>query len=126
MLKPDILKLPSSLISLNYSTRRFTTIEATPSRIEDRGAREKRMIPDGKRLERAEPATRTADIVQNVVSTVEPDIISGLQPDVREIRMLMADVRHLTSLAFKRIFRIMLALLVVNALTLIVVVSLLF
>ena len=56
----------------------------------------------------------------------ESEIVSRVRPDVRELRMLMADVRHLTSLAFKRIFQMMLAVLVLNVLTLIVVVSLLF
>ena len=84
------------------------------------------MIIDGKRLERTEPVARTADIMRHVVNNVESDIISGIQPDVRELRMLVADVRHLTALAFKRIFHVMLAVLAVNALTLIAVLSLLF
>ena len=83
------------------------------------------MTPDAKRLERAERASQVAEIAQHVVQNVESDIISGVRPDVRELRMLMGDVRHLTSLAFKRIFQMMLGILGINVLTLIVVISLL-
>ncbi len=84
------------------------------------------MSAEGKQLGQVKAVTPRAEVVEQVVGSVESDIISGIQPEVREVRMLIADIRHLTALAFKRIFRIQLALLAINVLTLIVAVSLLF
>jgi hypothetical protein len=83
------------------------------------------MIRDGEGVDFTKPMVPTADRVHHALAKIETDVVSGIQPEVRELRMLMADVRHLTSLAFKRIFRMVLAILGVNVLTLIVVVLLL-
>jgi hypothetical protein len=71
----------------------------------------------------AERVERAATTVETAASAVQSNVTMGIQPDIRDIRGLVVDVRDTVTIAFRRIFWAVIACLALNAVTLIVILS---
>jgi hypothetical protein len=71
----------------------------------------------------AERFGQAAGSVETAAAAVHSNVTSGIQPDVRDLRNLMADLRDTVSIAFRRIFWAVMACVALNAVVLIVVLT---
>lgn len=52
----------------------------------------------------ADRVSQAAGTLDRAAASVESNVTSGIQPDVRELRLLTADLRDTVAVAFRRIF----------------------
>jgi hypothetical protein len=71
----------------------------------------------------ADSVGRALGSVETAAAAVQSNVASGIQPDIRDIRGLVADLRDTVSIAFRRIFYLVIACIAVNVVTLVVVLT---
>ncbi len=73
----------------------------------------------GATMESVEDAVAT---MKESTSTVENHMTANMQPDIRELRHFIAELNEKANLRLKRVYRAMVGLIVLNAITLLLVV----
>ncbi len=61
--------------------------------------------------------------IDRAAASVQSNVSDGIQPDMRELRQLMADLRDTVSIAFRRIFWAVIAGIALNIVVLVVLLT---
>ena len=71
----------------------------------------------------ADRFSRAAGTMDRAAASVHSNLTSGIQPDMRELRLLMADLRDTVAIAFRRIFWAVIACIVLNVVVLVAILA---